>query len=177
MPEMSAPTRRGCAQVLDVRLAGRVRSVSPSASTAAMTAFSVPVTDGSSRKTSAPSSVSASMTSRSPSDLGAEPSNARTCVSILRRPITSPPGGGTTARPQRASSGPASRSDARIRRHSSSSSSCSGVSAAWIPHLTRAQSLDVPPRRARRAQAWSRRRGCSGRSSASPALRSGDMRR
>ena len=53
-------------------------------------------------------------------------------MSSRRRPMTSPPGGGTTARPQRASSGPARRTDARIRWQSSSSSSCRGVSAAWI---------------------------------------------
>ena len=45
------------------------------------------------------------------------------CVSSRRRPITSPPGGGTVARPKRASSGPASRNDARISRQSSGSSS------------------------------------------------------
>ena len=44
------------------------------------------------------------------------------CVSSRRRPITSPPGGGTTARPKRASSGPASRNEARISRQSSGSS-------------------------------------------------------
>src|SRR5919205_3881920 len=54
------------------------------------------------------------------------------CVSSRRRPITSPPGGGTIARPQRASSGPARRTDARIREQSSSSSSVFGSSAAWI---------------------------------------------
>ena len=44
-------------------------------------------------------------------------------VSRRRRPITSPPGGGTTARPKRASSGPASRNEARISRQRSGSSS------------------------------------------------------
>src|SRR5436190_8570393 len=37
------------------------------------------------------------------------------CGSSRRRPITSPPGGGTLARPWRASGGPASRNDARMR--------------------------------------------------------------
>src|ERR671922_103052 len=62
------------------------------------------------------------------------PSRARAwmCVSSRRRPITSPPGGGTIARPQRASSGPASRTEARIREQSSSSSSVFVSSAAWI---------------------------------------------
>ena len=45
------------------------------------------------------------------------------CVSSRLRPITSPPGGGTTARPKRASSGPASRNEARISRQRSGSSS------------------------------------------------------
>src|SRR5437763_9372654 len=54
------------------------------------------------------------------------------CVSSRRRPITSPPGGGTITRPQRASSGPARSTEARIREQSSSSSSVFGSSAAWI---------------------------------------------
>src|SRR3954454_23498995 len=44
------------------------------------------------------------------------------CGSSRRRPITSPPGGGTVARPKRASSGPASRNEARMRLQSSGSS-------------------------------------------------------
>src|SRR6266542_3907446 len=45
------------------------------------------------------------------------------CGSSRRRPITSPPGGGTLTPPRRDRSGPASRNDARIRLQSSSSSS------------------------------------------------------
>src|SRR3954466_8208561 len=45
------------------------------------------------------------------------------CGSSRRRPITSPPGGGAVTRPKRASSGPASRNDARMREQSSGSSS------------------------------------------------------
>ena len=41
-------------------------------------------------------------------------SRARKWVSIRRRPITSPPGGGRCTWPNRASSGPASRIEARI---------------------------------------------------------------
>src|SRR3954447_22471662 len=52
------------------------------------------------------------------------------CGSSRRRPITSPPGGGTVARPRRARSGPASRNDARIRLASRSSISCVVSSAA-----------------------------------------------
>ena len=40
--------------------------------------------------------------------------NACMCGSSLRRPITSPPGGGIVARPKRATSGPARRNEARI---------------------------------------------------------------
>src|SRR5919198_998302 len=52
------------------------------------------------------------------------------CGSSRRRPITSPPGGGTLARPWRASSGPASRNEARMRLASSSSTSWP-ISCAW----------------------------------------------
>src|SRR3954447_4307368 len=52
------------------------------------------------------------------------------CGSSRRRPITSPPGGGTVARPSRARSGPASRNDARIRLARRSSISCVDSSAA-----------------------------------------------
>ena len=43
------------------------------------------------------------------------------CVSSRRRPMTSPPGGGTVTRPKRARSGPARRNDARISRARSAS--------------------------------------------------------
>src|SRR3954469_8011536 len=45
--------------------------------------------------------------------------------------MTSPPGGGTLTAPRRDSSGPARRNDARIRLHSSSSSSRFSTLAAW----------------------------------------------
>ena len=51
---------------------------------------------------------------------------ASRCGSRRRRPITSPPGGGICTRPKRASSGPASRNDARIRSDSSGSTSVAG---------------------------------------------------
>ena len=66
-------------------------------------------------------------------------------VSMRRRPITSPPGGGTTAWPQRASSGPARRMEARISRQSSSSSSWVVISAAWTrTSLEPVQSASAP---------------------------------
>ena len=42
-------------------------------------------------------------------------SKASMCGSRRRRPMKSPPGGGISARPSRASSGPASRNEARMR--------------------------------------------------------------
>ncbi len=53
-----------------------------------------------------------------PSTSAPSASNARMCVSMRRRPMTSPPGGGRSTCPQRASSGPASRIDARMRLQS-----------------------------------------------------------
>src|SRR4051794_32114691 len=52
------------------------------------------------------------------------------CGSSRRRPITSPPGGGSVARPKRASSGPASRNEARISSDSERSTSASAVTSA-----------------------------------------------
>ena len=88
----------------------------------AMTAFSVPVTEGSSRKTSAPLRCCAS-SRKPPLRVTSAPraSKARKWVSMRRRPITSPPGGGRLALPKRASKGPARSSDARIRSASSRS--------------------------------------------------------
>ena len=107
--------------------------VVPGASDAAMTAFSVAITDASSRKMSAarPACRRAARSVRRsrPSRRGAR---RRGCAGRGGGgPITSPPGGGTLARPTRASSGPASRNDARIRSASSSSTSCVATSAAW----------------------------------------------
>ena len=55
---------------------------------------------------------------------------ASRCGSRRRRPITSPPGDAITARPKRASRGPASRNDARIRSATSASTSTSSTAAA-----------------------------------------------
>ena len=99
-------------------------TVSPVASVAAMTAFSVAMTLASSRKIRRPWSPEVCMSKR-PLMSTSTPSSARawTCGSSRRRPITSPPGGGTLARPKRASSGPASRNEARIWLQRSGSSS------------------------------------------------------
>ena len=107
----------------------RSRSPSrPGASTAAMTAFSVAMTDASSRKICAPTSPPAQLVALvRPRSSAPSAANAWMCGSSRRRPITSPPGGGTLARPKRASSGPASRNEARIRLASSSSASSSSA--------------------------------------------------
>src|SRR2546422_834615 len=58
-------------------------------------------------------------------------SRARKCVSTRRRPMTSPPGGGRLTRPKRASIGPARRIEARMRAHSTGSSSRGSARAVF----------------------------------------------
>ena len=107
-------------------------TVGPRVRAAAISAFSVAITDGSSiRKSHGRSPVGASrMMSRSCWTEAPSARNASRCGSRRRRPITSPPGGGMCARPKRASSGPASRNDARIRVASSRSTSCTSTPEA-----------------------------------------------
>ena len=98
--------------------------VGPGVSAAAMSAFSVAITDGSSMKILhgwSPSAGFAIRISRSPSTRAPMSRNASRCGSRRRRPMKSPPGGGIRASPKRASSGPASRNEARIRAESASS--------------------------------------------------------
>ena len=137
------------AEVLDVRLAGGVpdHRLARRRATAAMTAFSVAITLASSRKTCVPrQAVGAHLVARRRScDLGAELArSAWMCGSSRRRPITSPPGGGThraaEAREQRAGE-QERRADARGRapRRARSCRSSRRVDA----HLVRARPLDV----------------------------------
>ena len=97
-----------------------------------MSAFSVAMTDGSSMKKSQALSPpgAASLYERSVSTVAPSARKASRCGSRRRRPITSPPGGGISARPKRASSGPASRNEARMRLESSSSTSVWSTSSA-----------------------------------------------
>ena len=108
-------------------------TVVPGIRAAASSAFSVPMTDGSSMKTSVarrPCGARRSM-SRLKWKSAPRARNASRCGSSRRRPITSPPGGGITARPKRASRGPASRNDARMRSDSGRSTSTqSGLRSA-----------------------------------------------
>ena len=98
-------------------------TVVPGVSAAAISAFSVAITDGSSMNTSVGRSPrgAVSTISRPQSVSAPIARKASRCGSRRRRPITSPPGGGMIARPKRASSGPASRNDARIDSASSGS--------------------------------------------------------
>src|SRR3954451_24132790 len=148
MPSMRAPIftsirQRSCTCGSQAVL---MRQVRPGARTAAITAFSVPVTLGSSRNTSVPlSPFGAAMSMlRSILTSAPSPSHARVCVSMRRRPMTSPPGGGTVTCPQRASSGPANRMEARMRLQSVRSSFVFAMNSArisrsfWAVHWTEA---------------------------------------
>src|SRR5919199_1430215 len=108
-------------------------TVVPGVRAAAMTAFSVAITDGSSMKTSPARRWpfgAVSMMSRSCTKLAPRARNASRCGSRRRRPMTSPPGGGMSAWPKRASSGPAGRNEARMRVACSRSMCASGAEAA-----------------------------------------------
>ena len=107
-------------------------TVGPPAATAAINAFSVAVTLGSSRKMSVPARRFASILYAVPTVTSAPNcSRARKWVSMRRRPITSPPGGGSVTLPNRASIGPASKIDARIRAQSLGSRSRASAPAVF----------------------------------------------
>ena len=107
-------------------------TVAPGVSAAAISAFSVAITDGSSMNTSVGRSPCGALNtiSRPHSAVAPIARNASRCGSRRRRPITSPPGGGITARRNRASSGPASRNDALISSASSASICTSSTALA-----------------------------------------------
>ena len=92
--------------------------VVPGVSAAAISVFSVAITLASSMKKSQAAQAVAAPTSgslRSTSICAPSARSASRCGSSRRRPMKSPPGGGMCASPARASSGPASRNDARMR--------------------------------------------------------------
>jgi hypothetical protein len=95
--------------------------VVPLASTAAISTFSVAPTLGNSNSTRVPTSPSVrpSMSPCRDSKTAPISSSARRCMSIGRGPKSSPPGSATRARPKRASSGPITTMEARIRSTSS----------------------------------------------------------
>ena len=123
-PRMRAPMRlRNDGQVaISGSRAALSMTVVPLASTAAISAFSVAPTLGNSRTIRAPmqrrSAVGLDVAVRR-SNAAPSCSRPRRCMSIGRGPKSSPPGSDTRARPSRASSGPSTTIDARIRSTSS----------------------------------------------------------
>ena len=119
MPSIAAPiftSMRARSWTCGSEAALRI-TVVPSISAAAISAFSVAITDGSSMKKSTgwrPFGASMWM-SRPCSTVAPRARKASRWGSRRRRPITSPPGGGMFVRPKRLSSGPAARNDARMR--------------------------------------------------------------
>ena len=117
---------------------------------AAMIAFSVPVTEASSRKSCVPVSPPA------PSSGAAVRVTSRRRAARRRGCACRAAAGRSRLRraaerwplPQRASRGPASRIEARIRLQSSSSSSCSGIAAARIRTRPSAGASTSTPRSA-----------------------------
>ena len=110
-------------------------TVVPAVAAAAISAFSVPITDGSSMKKShgvRPPSGALMTMSWPCSTFAPSARNASRCGSSRRRPITSPPGGGIVAAPNRASSGPAARNEARMRSARAASTSVLVTFAAFI---------------------------------------------
>ena len=145
MPSIAAPiftSMRARSWTCGSEAALRI-TVVPSISAAAISAFSVPITDGSSMKKShacrPPSGARMSM-SRPCSTVAPSARKASRCGSRRRRPITSPPGGGISAAPKRVSSGPATRNEARIR-------SASAASAAVLPAPSPRRETVFSPRR------------------------------
>src|SRR3954471_81406 len=133
MPWMSAPIltsmrARSCTCGSQAELP---ITVAPGVSAAAISAFSVAMTEGSSMKTLPARSPPFAVRTMSPSRSCTAPrhSNASRCGSSRRRPITSPPGGGMTTRPNRASRGPASRNEARMSSLSARSMRASASTA------------------------------------------------
>src|SRR4051812_20480543 len=129
-------------------------TVVPGVSAAAISAFSVPITDGSSMKKSvarSPPLGARSLIWRSCSTSAPSARKASRCVSSRRRPITSPPGGGIRAEPKRASSGPAVRNDARIRSAIAWSTSVVGMLRAHSATVCSERHSTVVPSAASRS--------------------------
>ncbi len=137
MPWMSAPifTSMRATSWTCGSQAALPMTVVPGVRAAAISAFSVAITDGSSMNTSVGRRPRGALRTISPSQSVCAPiaRNASRCGSRRRRPMTSPPGGGITARPKRASSGPASRNDALI---DSASSRSIDTSCTFAAHST-----------------------------------------
>src|SRR6478736_4491401 len=167
MPRMSAPilaSMRARSWTCGSQ-AALPMTVVPGVKAAAISAFSVPITDGSSMNTVAACSPpwgAFTTMSRPCSKRAPSARKASRCGSRRRRPMTSPPGGGMSAWPKRASSGPASRNDARIRSACSRSmwAAASTSAAHRSSSLSSRHSASTPsPRRTRSIASTSRMRG------------------
>src|SRR4051794_26549023 len=167
MPSMSAPIltsmrARSCTWGSQAALP---ITVAPGVSAAASSAFSVPMTDGSSMNRSqerSPPGALRTMSRRDWSTSAPSAANASRCGSSRRRPMTSPPGGGMSTRPKRASSGPASRNDARMRAEMRASTVDSAVmpAAQMATSCSPRHSTAAPRSSSRSSIAWtSRMRG------------------
>ena len=125
--------------------------VSPGVSAAAISAFSVPMTEGSSMKISAarrPPGGAFSSIQRSPPTRAPSSRKASRCASRRRRPMKSPPGGGMLTLPKRAKSGPAIRKEARIAAERSWSRVVSSTSFAQRRTVLSSTHSTVTPRAA-----------------------------
>ena len=147
MPSIAAPillsiraTSCTCGSEAALRM-----TVVPSIRAAAISAFSVPITDGSSiRKSLAFRPPLAVMRmSRPCSTVAPRARKASRCGSSRRRPITSPPGGGMSAEPKRPSSGPAARNEARMRSASGALTSVPRTSSACSETVFSALPVDA----------------------------------
>ena len=174
MPSIAAPMRvsmraRSCTWGSDAALR---MIVEPGVSAAAMSAFSVPITDGSSMKKSharRPPSGAGRRMSRSSSTCAPSARKASRWGSSRRRPITSPPGGGSSAEPKRASSGPPTRTDARMRSARSASTSVVRTASACSGIVLPVAALHLHARGPRAGPAAPRCRGSAARCAARPA--------
>ena len=125
-------------------------TVSPLASTAAVSRFSVAPTLGNSSTMRVPHSALHFAWMKPCSTAISAPiaSSPRTCMSRRRLPMLSPPGSATRASPQRATSGPSTLIDARIRRTSSyGASGWSGPDVSIVSSSVPVHSTSAPTAR------------------------------
>ena len=161
-PSMCAPiaVRNAARSVISGSRAAFSMTVSPFASTAAVIRFSVAPTLGKSSTTPRAAQRVARARRRSrarPRARRPSPRARGKCMSSLRLPMLSPPGSATRASPHRASSGPSTLIDARIRL--TSSYGASGTSGPARVDTQRVVALPLDARRRRRGAGRSSRRG------------------
>ncbi len=140
-PSILAPIwpRRSQRSVISGSRATLSMTVVPSASTAAISRFSVAPTLGKSSQRLAPRSRWDTSATTNPCSIRTSaPRSIRPlmCMSRPREPMLSPPGSATRARPRRATSGPSTQMEARSRRtrsYGASDPTSSGTSMTTLP--------------------------------------------